>query len=495
MELKSRYIAQVGLMSGLNRRIGLARGLAMLRPTNLAGSTFPEAASKRSIGFYALVGYLFLVMLLGGGSRGDILSLIVLRPMAVLVSAFALISLKRENVSQFRILFILTGLCFLLAGAHLVPLAPAVWEHLPGRNLIVSIDVAARHEGTWRPLSMVPRGARNAFFSLFVPLGVLLWAIQLDADELRKTIPFVVVLGALTAILGIAQVAGGPLGPLYFYRITNKGAAVGFFSNRNHQAVFLAALFPMLAWVAAMRVRPPRIVAVRAAILGVCGMLIPVLLATGSRLGLVTGLLGALGSYWIYVRPARVEARARRVSNAVLTGIVLISVAALGALTVAFSRAEALSRLLSSGVDEDVRTRVWVPILDSAIRFLPWGSGNGSFPEVYQISERPDLLSYSYLNHAHNDYLEVLYTLGLPGVLLLLLAVAAWLFGAIKLAGADSRVEAVRSGRVGVVVLALLGVGSITDYPLRTPFLACIGVLSAVWVCRGLASADRRQTG
>ena len=48
-----------------------------------------------------------------------------------------------------------------------------------------------------------------------------------------------------------------PLGiRLWFYRITNNGFPVGLFANRNHAAVFLAALLPLAtAWALGQKMR------------------------------------------------------------------------------------------------------------------------------------------------------------------------------------------------------------------------------------------------
>ena len=137
-----------------------------------------------------------------------------------------------------------------LIAVHLVPLPPAVWQALPGRELVAANDRLAGLNGVWRPFSLAPGTTWNALYSLLVPFAVLLCGIQLDRDHLLRLVPVILAIGALSGLIGILQVIGDASGPLYFYRITNGDSAVGLFSNRNHHAIFLAALFPMLAWLA-----------------------------------------------------------------------------------------------------------------------------------------------------------------------------------------------------------------------------------------------------
>ena len=45
----------------------------------------------------------------------------------------------------------------------LVPLPPAIWYALPGREIMVEIDEAARLGQVWLPLTMSPSSTWNAF--------------------------------------------------------------------------------------------------------------------------------------------------------------------------------------------------------------------------------------------------------------------------------------------------------------------------------------------
>jgi len=435
---------------------------------------------------------------MGGGARNDIESLILLRPLAVLICGVALATLNRRHIRDHRFLLGFAAALFLVCLLHLVPLPPSVWTSLPGREFIVEIERNAQIEGTWRPLSLVPSATWNALFSLFVPLGALLLAVQLSPEQRERLLPLFLILGMASGLMGLLQVVGDPEGPLYLYRVTNSGAAVGFFANRNHQAIFLACLIPMLAVYAS---RPAstfeqirlRFIVGAAAIL----VLIPFLLVTGSRAGIILGLLGLVSTPFLYRRPAVEHAsRPARLGPGVI-GAGLLGVAALGMLTILFGRAEAFNRLMAVGAgSEDNRSLFWRPVADMAWQYFPLGSGVGAFEDVYKIGEPDSLLSINYLNHAHNDWLEVVMTVGVPGMILLAAAAVAWAVGTWRAwrgpGGSSSR----RShARLGSVCLLMLGLASVGDYPLRAPFLACFGVVLAVWLHDATRAQARGPAG
>ena len=362
---------------------------------------------------------------------------------------------------------------------------PSLWGAMPGREIITEIDKAAELEAIWRPVTMVPSGAWNALYSLFVPLAVLLLGVQLNREDRFRLLIVLVALGLLSGLWGLMQVIGDPQGPLYLYNVTNNGSAVGLFANRNHQANLLAILFPMLAVYACAGVRTEEQAKIKGYIALAAGVvLVPLLLVTGSRAGLVVGILGLLCVAVLYRRPSAVTPKKRKGNKLDLRWMLGgFAVLCLGALTVIMSRAEALQRLSAPDQTEDLRFQMWGPIADMAWKYFPIGSGIGSFVEVYQIDEPYELLSPEYVNHAHNDWLELYMTAGLPGLLLLAVVIFAFsrvAFSAFRTPMTETRdIPFIRLGAVTVMILAICSIG---DYPLRTPILACVFIVSALWM-------------
>ncbi len=453
---------------------------------------FRPSLAPSSLVFVVLIGFMVLSFLLGGGSRADIQSLVILRPVAALVLGFALWKMTRLHLEQHRFLLALAASLVVLTLAHLLPLPEPVWSSLPGRGIVTEIDAAAGIGGAWRPLSLSPADTWNALYSLLIPLAALLLACQLSGREMAALLLPMIALALASGIFGILQVVGDPTGPLYLYRITNNGSAVGLFSNRNHQAILLAMLFPMLATYASLDAKSEETARLRSWLCLVAGAaVVPLILVTGSRAGLLIGGFGLVLAFFLYRKPQYSTPKKRRLRGLDLRypGIAF-GVLCLVAVTVILSRAEALQRLASPDQVEDLRFKVWGPIWQLGLSYFPAGSGIGSFAKVYEIHEPFSLLGPSYLNHAHNDWLEVLMTAGLPGVVVLA-ALVGWfgrsMFRIVRRSGRQS-VSDQLAGLGGAIVL-ILGAGSVVDYPLRTPSLSVVFVIALVWLSSSSSKA------
>ena len=210
--------------------------------------------------------------------------------------------------------------------------------------------------------------------------------------------------------------------------------------------------------------------------------ILPAILVTGSRAGLLVGFLGAVAAIAIQRRsPWKEElglSERRRAIPLIAGALAFVS---LLVVTVLMSRAEALTRLLDDEFASDLRAKTFEPILQEVVRYFPFGSGAGTFDPVYRVAEPEELLSPYYFNHAHNDLLEVALTLGLPG-LLLIGAIFVWCFRLTR--KLRSRSDATPSEKAysmaATVTILLLALGSLADYPLRVPSLMCIVVICLV---------------
>lgn len=453
--------------------------------------TLPNLKAHRAL--FLSVALLCAVFLLGGGARDDIITLPLLRLLAGLACATAVLSIRREDWVAHRGDIFFGGVVSLYVALQLVPLPPQLWTLLPGREAIAATDRLAGIGDIWRPFTLSPGTTWNALGSLLIPWAMLLSAIQLSKADLERLVIVVLALGGLSALAGILQIIGEPGGPFYFYRITNRDAAVGLFSNRNHHAIFLATLFPMLALVAsrpsssAERTRIRAGVSVTAALL-----LLPLILIAGSRVGVAVSVLALLSAALVYRQPAafvRRRGKARFDWRLPLVGLALLLVATI---TFVAARAVSIDRLTQGVWDEEQRFKVWGPIVEQGWNYFPWGAGIGSFVPVYQMAEPDRLLDPTYLNHAHNELLELWLTGGLPALLLAgtaLAALSAQLLGAWRNA---RRPGGAALQAVGATTLAIMLLGSIADYPLRTPSLAALCVLALLWL-RLETPANRRN--
>lgn len=446
-----------------------------------------------SIPFWALSGLLIIAALTGGTSRGDAQSLLFLRPVSFLACGWALLTLKKEHLDGRRLL--LSGMLAIIAInlTHLIPLPPELWRNLPGRDDVAKVDTAVNLVSVWRPISIAPLNGWNTAATLFAPLAVLLFGVQLSREDLHRLLFVLLGIGALSGIFGMLQAVDSNVSALYLYRITNTGSSVGLFANRNHAATLLACLFPLLAvFITRSANTDDRI---RRQILAAAFtiMLIPIILITGSRSGLFLSIVGLVAGA-LLLRSSVKEPHLRRtggsLKRAALPIISGIAVICLSLITFVFSRAEAVERLFRGSFFEEGRTGFWKVSIDLLLVCFPLGSGSGSFSQAYQLLESTHTLNQHYLNHAHNDWIETATTYGLPGIVclgavVLLYSAKTWTIW-LRM---DGRRSSVVFSRMGGTAIAIIAIASISDYPLRTPAFMCVFAILMLW----FAEAGRRR--
>lgn len=428
-----------------------------------------------------------LFFVLGGGSRDDILSLLILRPLSIAVLGYAALV---ATAAEWRIhKAALAGILFLVAlhFAQLLPLPPDLWASLPGREQAVENLRAADFPLGWRPISLVPFQTWNSLFALAAPVSIWLLAISaLDRRRHSRLVAVVAGLALLSALLGLLQVASGYDSGLYFYRITSNAFGVGLFANRNHNGFFLATALPMIGYIVGEAQRAGMKPIAAFAALGVCTTVLFLgVLFAGSRGGLILFAIGMAATLFMVELPKFARAKVLpRGAVLIALGVAAVSIA------VFVNPSNTFSRFSEVNSTDELRFEIW-PIAWAQIwTFFPWGAGMGTFVENYQLAETSDLLRPTYINHAHNDWIEILMDAGVGGMVLLLGGALLWIQGLWRVLGGKV------TGRLpllGLVVIAMLALGSFLDYPLRTPALASLFALAAAWTAVGSGGEARQM--
>ena len=443
-----------------------------------------DRSALPSTAFGGVLTVLAALFLMGGSSRADAQSLAILNPAMVICSGAALTTIRRAHWRDRKALAITIAVVFLLTALYFVPLPAQLETYSQGIATVTAIRGATDVSGAPTILAMAPYAAAQSISFLFAPLGIILFAVQLDRNDRRLILPLLIFIGTLSGTLGVLQLVGSADGQLYFYQITNNGSAVGLFANRNHAAVFLACLFPMLAIFAASPRAPHRsgrntqqLVAVAIAII-----LVPLILVTGSRSGMIAAIMGLFGGLLLYISTATFyptlkngKSIALIIASAVLICLVFI--------TVYFSRAEAIERFFVESHTVIDRRNFWASGLKLFWQFFPVGFGSGSFVPAFQIDEPLELLNNLYLNSLHNDWLETGLTFGVPGIILLFSVSAYYIWRTIHLwFRSDGAINSVAMGRMASVMIAILAIASLSDYPLRTPSMMGLAALAFFWL-------------
>lgn len=412
--------------------------------------------SGRAVAPLALVTFA-TALVCGGASRADSWTPTLVRLAALPLLAVVLCRSMEWPAQAGRLPVLFLAALALVAILQLVPLPPAFWSRLPGR---ASIATDYRRLGIslpWLPISLSPDATENAGLSLIPPAAIGLAAIELGPRDRRRMLQLALGVALVSVLLEALQIAGGPQSPLRPYAITNRDAAVGFFANRNHEAAFLAAAIP-IAW----KTRRAR---EAGAALALMVLFLAGVAATRSRAGVVLAALALGLSGAMRIRSRRGSGRMAWIAGAALLGIALLALIAWPPLTARFAAEPLLARWSLTPL-----------FLRIGEVYAPVGAGLGSFESVYRIYEPVELVGPAYLNHAHDDYAELWIEAGWFGVAILAVFLA-WAGRRGWLAWRSSEPWAVEA-RVGSVIVLLLLLHSLGDYPLRTPALACLFALA-----------------
>lgn len=440
-----------------------------------------EIDRRSRAAFVVVVALLVVVFAGGGASRTDVYSLLYVRPLAASALFGLLLLVHRRDVEQLRpLVALLLGLAAVIA-IQLLPLPASLWLALPGHGRFAEAAEVAGIAQPWRPLTLTPDLAWSSLLAVVPPLAALLAVAILGDEDRARLLP--VLLGGITAsiLFGLMQVTGGPTSPAFTFNITHEGSAVGLFANRNHQAALLAATFPLLrAWTLAPSSSRDHALLRRWVAVAFAVVLVPMIAVTGSRAGLALAAVGIIGA-WFVRPPLALTQTIRRPVLAISIGLVAICGLATA---VIFGRATAIDRLLDPRVIEnEPRFQNTGTVLEIIRDFFPFGSGFGSFDRIFRVYEPDSSLSPFYFNRAHNDLLELALTGGLPAIALLAVFLFWWGRAGIRLFVRSRRLgsEVYRARAAWLVILIVL-LASLMDYPLRTPLMAVVFAIAAAFV-------------
>jgi len=330
----------------------------------------------------------------------------------------------------------------------------------------------------WRPISLVPGATVNALASLLPPIAALLLVCRLTDGERGRLPAMVLCLIAATMLTGLLQFSGLRLTTLV--ADNGLGEVSGFIANRNHFALLMSigcVIVPYWAFSHHGREGSRGLIA-----LGLTLLFILAILASGSRAGLILGILGLTSGLAVARQGIRSSlSRYPRWAFPAVISALLIIVAGFALTSFVANRAISINRLLAMDPAQDLRAQAFPYIVTMAKAYFPVGSGLGSFDTIYRVHEPLHLLTESYFNHAHNDWLEIVTDGGLVGGLIFLGAMLWWLKATFfsLIVTVESRNA---QPKVGSAIIFLALIASLVDYPARTPILMAILVVAATWL-------------
>jgi O-antigen ligase len=399
-----------------------------------------DSAHRHSGAIEAGVSFLLLALLLfaplvKGGNRPVPLMLLELASLPLL----AYLAWHAVFVSRLPRLF-LFALCLFVIYPLLqwLPLPALLWQWLPGHDAysLALAQYADQSAFSLQSMSLVSQATGAAWLSLLPPVAVLLVTMNLRDDALRRAVYVFLGMATAQAILALLQFGGG-LNTSFRLAPTDFGEGVGTYVNRNHLAGLLEMALPIALGLLAASIgrkreslryarkgllgklghalsHPPRVNA--AMIFSAVSIAILLgLIFSRSRTGIVLAMAGIFLSALLYGRYIG-GSRSKNLTT-------LFSVIGL-ALAIEIGLAPVLDRFSVAGALEDARWPIFMTSLAGVKEFFPFGSGLGTFPDVYWRFQ-PDSIGL-FVNHAHNDYIEYVFEAGVVAIAVMAMLLAVY---------------------------------------------------------------------
>lgn len=407
-----------------------------------------------------LLGAAFLAAaLLGGGTAPGLWTDSVLQAFILLAAAPTLAAREGEPIDA-RVKW-LCGLILLSMAVQLLPL-PETLQALQSATLS-----SGRLEPGADGAAFISFGlGRTAEALLYVAtlIVLLLALLRLPGPQLHALLPFLLIGVACNALAGLVQFSASS-------RVTNDNLLPftitgGFFANHNHFVSLLYIALPFLLYLATFRgMRPWSIASII--------LLLLILLAAGSRAGALLGLAALVLSVAVFAMRSRIGV------VGLIAVMAVLGVYALGTWIL----------MDTQGLTDALREQFALTTLEGIRDNWVLGVGYGNFPAAYQAYEAREAIGGEYVNHAHNDYLEVVFEGGLVAASL----IAAYL---VLIVFQLLRVRHSHFHKAAFLAILFVLIHSVVDYPLRTMAVAVAFVYcNAILFHTALKPAGRHVKG
>lgn len=409
---------------------------------------------------YLLGSVLFISLLIGGGTASGLYTDTLIEVLAIISAAAVLSQPSSQRAPKSVVCLLVFAVALVIL--QIVPLPASMFNGL--RPELLLADSSLVGETRFRFVSLGVGRTIECLLYLVAVAAFFLSVLRLRTEQVQALLPFF--------FMGV--ICNGLAGAIQYSLsddIAIKGLLpftinAGLFANRNHFAALLFVSIPFVVYHGLFRGN------LLSGLLGLVTLLL-LLLAAGSRAGVLIGLTITVLSVVF------LSARSRAGGWSILLVFIGLSVYTIGAWTKidvdaidpAFGRGE-FARTTIDGIKENWAT----------------GVGFGNFQKAYQIYEKEGMIFKQFVNHAHNEYLEIAFEGGVLAILLM-----AFYFVLLIVSFARIRRDPLQ--KAAFLSVSFLLIHSLVDYPLRTAALAMtFAYMNAIIFHKGFADRLRQKS-
>lgn len=372
------------------------------------------------------------------------------------------------------------GVLSLFAIFSALPIGLDAWLALPGHaryKAVIDSLASPAIAATALPVTLAPDAGLQSLVLLLSCLAIAVSAIALPESMRLKLMVGLVVVALLQATLGVAQIAFRGAS-VFTVDYVGHVRAAGTFVNKNHLATLFALLVPFTALRAAQAVASTELRYDLRRLFFVLWTTVTITMVLACAATLSRGGIAAVLAVLIVavtVEMTRAARRGQKKRKALGMGA-----AALCALAVALGTSESFFTAFSDAAATGsfaARLEMYRATLTGAAALFPLGSGLGSYAVAFPAFQ-PQSLS-GFVEHAHNDPLQLVFEAGLFGIVAIgLIVVAA--FGVFRVWRGTAWNPTLGAYFLGALGFALHGT---LDFPARIPALAVIATIIFSFAC------------
>lgn len=375
------------------------------------------------------------------------------------------------------------------------PWTPVAWHHPVWQQTadVLGTPIAGR-------ITVNPDATMTTFMHLLSYAAIFWLGLQLNAQRsaAQQSIIILIAGGSLYALYGLIIYLSGNQTVLIFQKWAYHSSLTSTFVNRNSYATYTGLCLIAAVGLMVHRIQPilrmpgPRrrktaelvdYIFGKETLLSIAIVILAsTLMLTLSRAGFFTSILGVATTFFLMLGMKYFKKR----QGLVIVGAVILVMLGIFML----SGDEITERYLQEDalVTENARWPVYRLIL-TAIGDAPfWGTGYGTFPDIFTGYRDTYVTTVGVWDKAHNTYLENMLELGLPAALSLNAAIALLAWQALQ--GARRR----RRGRLYPAIAAgatlTVGLHALVDFSLQIPAVA---LTYALLLGIGVAHSRRHQ--
>ena len=352
---------------------------------------------------------------------------------------------------------------------YLIPIPQSIWEMLPGRSAYTEpLNWLIEHNQTpWLSLSIVPLKTLHAFIALIPLVAIFLATASLSSKKQLQLAYVFLAIASVQAIIGLIQYSN-PTATWLFFEFTNQGNAQGTYLNRDHFSALMHISLPMAIGLVACNIgrkeKVARDVNTLSLLLNkvlIFSVVVMLILLGGifarSRAGVFLIILAIILSLTLFAK----HIGGKRSAGLAAT----IGTLGLGS-AISIGLVPVLNRFIVTNPMEDLRWKFFADAISGIKTFFPFGSGPSTFQDVYRTLQPIERLRF--VNHVHNDYLELVFEMGVIGILILALLLILYVWGWVNMKNyswGNYRFIKVAAG-IGLFLILL---HSLVDFNMHTP--------------------------